>query len=56
MKVMLDSSALVKRYVAEKGSVQVQSILQDASELGLCILIVPEITSALNRRIRNYFC
>ena len=54
MKVAADSSALAKRYVEEAGSERLEQILQDAAELGLCILSVPEILSGLNRRLREH--
>ena len=53
MKIVLDSSAFAKRFIAETGSQQVDAILRDASELGLSILCVPELVSALNRRVRE---
>lgn len=53
MNVVFDSSAFAKRYIAEAGSEQVDEILQNATQLGLSALCVPEIVSALNRRIRE---
>jgi uncharacterized protein len=53
MKLVPDSSAFAKRYVEEPGSQKMVSLLQDASELALCILVIPEILSALNRRLRE---
>ena len=53
MRVFFDSSAFAKRYIEEAGSQEVQQILNDASELGLSVLCVPEIISALNRRRRE---
>ncbi len=53
MKLAVDSSAFAKRYVKEIGSDQLYQILQDATELALCIILVPEITSGLNRRKRE---
>ena len=53
MRVFLDSSAFAKRYIEEAGSQEVQQILNDASELGLSVLCIPEIISALNRRHRE---
>jgi hypothetical protein len=50
---MFDSSAFAKRYIAEPGSEQVDAILQNAAQLGLSALCVPEIVSALNRRVRE---
>lgn len=53
MKVFFDSSAFAKRYVLEPGSATVDSLCQQASELGLGVLCAPEIISALNRRVRE---
>lgn len=53
MNVVFDSSAFAKRYIAEPGSEQVDAILQKATQLGLSALCVPEIVSALNRRVRE---
>jgi len=54
MKTYLDSSAFAKRFLEEKGSDQVESLCQKSSELGLSVLCVPEIISALNRRRREH--
>jgi predicted nucleic acid-binding protein len=53
VKVFADSSAFAKRYVEENGSETVSQVLEEASQLGLSILLVPEIISGLNRRIRE---
>ena len=53
MKLLVDSSAFAKRYVQEHGSEDIESLLQRASELALCIILVPEIISGLNRRLRE---
>ncbi len=53
MKLFLDSSAFAKRFVEESGSRQVEALCVQADELGLCVLCVPEIISALNRRLRE---
>jgi predicted nucleic acid-binding protein len=53
LKTFFDASAFVKRYVEEKGSQLVDDICQEASELSLSVICVPEIISALNRRIRE---
>ena len=53
MKAYLDSSAFAKRFVEERGSDSVEAICAAASELGLSVLCVPEIGSALNRRRRE---
>ncbi|MCF6335721.1 MAG: type II toxin-antitoxin system VapC family toxin, partial [Spirochaetales bacterium] len=54
MKVAVDSSAFVKRYIEEVGSDKLAEILPNASELGLSIILVPEVTSGLNRRLREH--
>ncbi|MBW2367645.1 MAG: type II toxin-antitoxin system VapC family toxin [Deltaproteobacteria bacterium] len=53
MKLLVDSSAFAKRYVQEYGSEEIDVLLQRASELALCIILVPEIISGLNRRLRE---
>ncbi len=53
MKTFFDSSAFAKRYVDEVGSQVVDSLCQEAPEVALSVLCVPEILSALNRRLRE---
>lgn len=53
MKTFLDSSAFAKRLVDETGSDKVEETCAQASELGLSVICVPEIISALNRRRRD---
>ena len=53
MKLLVDSSAFAKRYVQEYGSEEIDVFLQRASELALCIILLPEIISGLNRRLRG---
>lgn len=53
MKTFLDSSAFAKRFIEEPGSEAVESLCQAASELALCVTCVPEILSAVNRRLRD---
>ena len=53
MKLFVDSSAFAKRYVLEDGSEIVEELLQRASQLALCTILVPEIISGLNRRRRE---
>jgi predicted nucleic acid-binding protein len=53
VKVYLDSSSFAKRFIEEKGSDEVEAICAQASELGLSVICVPEIVSALNRRRRE---
>jgi len=53
VKTVFDSSAWAKRYIEEAGSRQVDEICQVTAELGLSVICVPEIVSALNRRLRE---
>ncbi len=53
MRVFLDSSALAKRYIDEAGSQSVDDICQEATELCLSVICIPELISALNRRVRE---
>lgn len=54
LNAFFDSSALAKRYIEEKGSDQVQTILSAASTLAVSVICVPEIVSALCRRRREH--
>ena len=53
VRVSMDTSSLAKRYVQEQGSEALSLLLQEASELSVCIITVPEIISGLNRRLRE---
>lgn len=53
MRVFLDSSAFAKRYIEETGSQSVDDICQEATELCLSVICIPELISALNRRVRE---
>ena len=53
MKAFLDSSAFAKRFIEESGSARVETICAHASALG-SVICVPEIVSALNRRLREH--
>lgn len=53
MKAYLDSSSFAKRFINEAGSDRVEATCAEATELGLSVLCVPEIVSALNRRRRE---
>jgi predicted nucleic acid-binding protein len=53
MKLVVDSSAFAKRYVHEDGSETIDHLLQRASQLALCTILVPEIIFGLNRRRRE---
>lgn len=53
MKTFFDSSAFAKRYIEEPGSDAVEALCQNATELALAVICVPEIISAMNRRVRE---
>ncbi len=53
MKLAVDSSSFAKRYVQEVGSDKLDRLLESASELAFCVILVPEIVSGLNRRLRE---
>lgn len=53
MKLVLDSSALAKRYIQEVGSQKLDNLLENASELAFCVILIPEVVSGLNRRKRE---
>ncbi len=54
MKLAVDSSSFAKRYIQEIGSNKLDDLLQHASVLALSVILVPEIISALNRRLREH--
>lgn len=53
MKTLFDSSAFAKRYVEELGSQEVDDLCRASTALALSVVCVPEILSALNRRLRE---
>jgi hypothetical protein len=53
MRLAVDSSAFAKRYIQESGSDRLDDLLQNASNLALCVIVVPELISGLNRRLRE---
>ena len=53
MKAYFDSSSFARRFLDENGSDKVEVACAEATELGLSVLCVPEIMSALNRRRRE---
>lgn len=53
MNVFLDSSALVKRYIDEPGSEDLERHLSAASTVAVSVLAPIEVTSALVRRRRE---
>ena len=53
MKTFFDSSSFAKRFAEEPGSQEVDDICQETSMLALSATCLPEIISALNRRLRE---
>jgi predicted nucleic acid-binding protein len=53
VKTFFDSSAFAKRYVQEPGSEAVDALCMEATDLALSVVCIPEILSALNRRVRE---
>ncbi len=53
MKTFFDSSAFAKRYIEEPGSGAVDALCAQATDLALSVVCIPEIISALNRRLRE---
>ncbi len=54
MKLSVDSSSFAKRYVQEIGSEELERFLGNASEMAFSVVLVPEIISGLNRRLREH--
>ena len=53
MRVYLDSSAFAKLFLEEVGSEDVERVCSRATALGLSVVCVPEVVSALSRRRRE---
>ncbi len=53
MNIFFDSSAFIKKFVKEQGSTEVDEYCQQASMLGLSVICLPEMMSALNRKLRE---
>jgi uncharacterized protein len=53
MRVFFDSSAFAKRYIEEPGSDKVEEISSRATALGVSVICLPEIISALCRLRRE---
>jgi predicted nucleic acid-binding protein len=49
----MDTSAYAKRFIEEEGSDEIDNILFQATELGISLLCVPELLSAINRKLRE---
>ena len=53
MKLVIDSSSLLKRYVKEPGTRQLNTLIEQTTRLAVCCITVPEILSGMNRRVRE---
>jgi len=53
MIIFFDSSSYIKKFILEQGSAEVDDYCQQASILGLSIICLPEMMSALNRKVRE---
>ncbi len=53
MRVFLDTSALAKRYVKERGSNHVDRLCREAESLTLSVVCIPEMISTLHRLLRE---
>ncbi len=53
MRIAFDTSALAKRYVAERGTSRVLDLCAQATEIVVSVLCVPETLSGLNRLRRE---
>ena len=53
MNIFFDSSSYIKKFIQEQGSAKVDGYCQQASALGLSIICLPEMMSALNRKVRE---
>lgn len=52
MIVYLDASALVKRYVAETGSAEVETLIEEARAIGTAVVSRAEVAAALAKAAR----
>ena len=53
MNVFLDTSALAKRYIDERGSDKVISLCQQADSLIVSVICLPELISTMSRLVRE---
>lgn len=53
MRLFLDSSALIKRYIDERGTEQVVRSCREAEEIVLSVICAPELISAFQRLRRE---
>jgi len=53
MRSFFDSSAFAKKYIEEPGSEEIDNICLNSDSIALCSISLPEIISALNRKLRE---
>src|SRR4051812_33521670 len=53
MRVFFDSSAFAKRYIDEKGTQEVLALCEQATELAISVIAIPELISAFCRLHRE---
>jgi predicted nucleic acid-binding protein len=53
LKVFFDTSAFAKRYVAEQGSEKVLVLCEQADNLTVSVICLPELISTLSRLVRE---
>jgi hypothetical protein len=53
MRVFFDTSAFVKRYVEEPDSGRVLALCSQAANLGVSVILLPELVSTLRRLVRD---
>jgi predicted nucleic acid-binding protein len=53
MRVFFDSSAFAKRYIDEKGTQEVLAMCEQATELAMSVIAIPELISAFCRLQRE---
>jgi predicted nucleic acid-binding protein len=54
LKMFFDASAFARRYLEEPGSDTVETLCMEATDLGLCVICVPEIISAMNASLKRH--
>ncbi len=52
MIVYLDASALVKRYITEAGSLEVERLISQTQVVGTCLISRAEVTAAIAKAVR----
>jgi predicted nucleic acid-binding protein len=53
MILYLDTSALAKRYLAERGSAEVEALIQQADAIGTSLITRAEVSAAIAKAVRT---